>query len=149
MSVCDILNDIRDLKGVCSRCLALQEERKEKGTPKVSDIGYIPVIFGWFCELSDCPEKYREKLSTECVRQFLYITLALYSPNKLADYKSKIKRGVGEALTSVLEYNGVSAISNLLRRDLQNYYETYEDFREPVNMKLSVILQRLKDAGKI
>lgn len=96
-------NTIKQLKIINNRIEELQKQKEELLKPLLADFSYIPSLYEWFKGVHHAP-------GTQCRKDFIIMILFLYSPATLMG--GKMKKGLREVLSSVLEVNEPSIISN-------------------------------------
>lgn len=123
--------------------------------PVLTDLSMIPVIYDWFCELSDesNTDTVRQvygffyetvsgvAMSVERRRQFIFVILYLYAPNRL--FSGKMPKGLRRAIARTLGVQSETVLSDNAN-DVLKRYEIYKSWAKDVDSVLGVILERLK-----
>ena len=123
--------------------------------PILTDLSMIPVIYDWFCELSEenSTDTVRHvygfffdtvsggAMSVERRRQFIFVILYLYAPNRL--FSGKMPKGLRRAMARTLGVQNDTVLSDNAN-DVLKRYEIYKSWAKDVNKVLGVILDRLK-----
>nr|DAT56214.1 MAG TPA: hypothetical protein [Bacteriophage sp.]DAZ41772.1 MAG TPA: hypothetical protein [Caudoviricetes sp.] len=137
---------ISELKYIRDQKSRLSEREQELIKPILSDLGIIPMIFQWYCEIvGNCGLP--ERRSGTCFRQkFVFIILFLYSPSTLAG--GKIAKGIRDILADILGFKSPTGISNLYVNVTFNY-NNYKDYRADIDYLYTEIVNRLKFKGLI
>lgn len=112
-------NGILELRTLHEEEAKLNEKKLALITPLLKDVGYIPKIYEWFCEISGGLAE-QDSMANKHKIEFLFIILVLYSPMTLID--GQLVNGIRGTLADVLGYKSPSAISNLLKKDLLFQY---------------------------
>lgn len=138
---------IGKLKSVREDIARLAQQEEELTTPLLTNIENIPVILGWFFELSGYTEGTNaRKMKADHKKEFIFIILYFYSPITLAG--GQIVNGVRDELSKVLGYKSPAGISNLLSI-LVTTYNTYKDYMNDVDRIFIEVQKRLIEEGML
>lgn len=122
--------------------------------PVLTDLSMVPVIYDWFCELSDerGTDTARQvygfffdtviggALPVERRRQFIFVILYLYAPNRL--FSGKMPKGLRRAIARTLGVQSDTVLSDNAN-DVLKRYEIYKSWAKDVEKVLGEILERL------
>ena len=123
--------------------------------PVLTDLSMIPVIYDWFCELTDGSDTETARqvygfffdkviggaMSVEHRRQFIFVILYLYAPNRL--FSGKMPKGLRRAIATTLGVQSDTVLSDNAN-DVLKRYEIYKSWAKDVDGILCVILARLQ-----
>lgn len=115
-------NTIKQLKIINNRIEELQKQREELLKPLLTDFSHIPDLYEWF--------KGQHSPGTQCRKDFIIVILFLYSPSTLIG--GKMKKGLREVLSNVLEVNEPSIISNNTT-EVVFLYNKQRSYREEID----------------
>lgn len=134
-------SSIIELRAIREEKSRLSERENELARPMLTDLDMIPIVFGWFKDLTKGLPKRNKSI---LIKEFIFIILFLYSPGTLAG--GKMKGGVREVLGEVLGIVGKSSISDKIGI-ITFYWRTYKYFRQDLNAIYPAIVEKLRQQG--
>lgn len=120
----------------------LIKKEKELSTPILSDISLIGKVYDIFRSIVKSEQANR----VEQRREFIFVSVCLFSPRTLAG--DKIKPCMREEIGKVLEMRSKSRISSNLAEILL-MYKVSEKFSEKMDRLVSEVMDQLKVKGLI
>ena len=135
------LSSIFELVSIREQKSTLTKKESEIMKPMLTDMGIIPLIFNWLCEITGVSGIPERRKGVELRQKFIFIILFLYSPSALAGGKMRI--GLRDKITEVVGGTGTlisHSYSNLMFR-----YRVYKRFREEMDFICQSIIGKLKD----
>lgn len=140
------LDRISQIKSLRAEESELSEKRVKLESPLFEDTGYIPVMFKWFCELSD-DFQIQGRLSAQQRTEFLMVVVLIYSPMTL--FGKPLKNGIRDLVAEVFRCKSPSVVSNILKDDLRFQYEHNKDIKKNVDYFCEIVIERLKELNLI
>lgn len=151
-NISETIRNIRKARQELERAIVCYRSHSR---PILTDLSMIPVIYDWFCELSveSATETVRQvygffletvsggAMSVERRRQFIFVILYLYAPNRL--FSGKMPKGLRRAIARTLGVQSDTVLSDNAN-DVLKRYEIYKSWAKDVEDILCVILARLQ-----
>ncbi len=151
-NISETIRNIRKARQELERAIVCYRSHSR---PILTDLSMIPVIYDWFCELSveSATETVRQvygffletvsggAMSVERRRQFIFVILYLYAPNRL--FSGKMPKGLRRAIARTLGVQSDTVVSDNAN-DVLKRYEIYKSWAKDVEDILCVILARLQ-----
>lgn len=150
----NIVETIRDIKKAREELQSAIIRYRKHAAPIITDMTLIPVIYEWFVELSGNDEETARQvyglfpdavrggaIPAERRRQFIFIILYLYAPNRL--FAGKMPKGLRRTIARTLGVQSDTVLSDNAN-DVLKRYEIYKQWAKDVDKVLAVIIERLK-----
>jgi hypothetical protein len=138
-----MLNEILQLREAQKEKEGLMMREKELKTPVLSDLSFIPTLYGWFLEiLNDIPLPPNPD-SVLQRKKFLFAVVLLYSPATFCG--DLTKAGLCTELAKLFHLSRGSVLRDISSMLL--YYENYRDYAEGAEWIYREFVRRLEAAS--